>query len=253
MAWLPKSSLSERHGEGASLARRESAWGILFISPWIIGFLIFTVAPMIASFAFTFFDFDLANPDQTHFIGLENWRRMLFTDPEVWPSYLRLLKLGIVILPVMLVGSLSCALLLNSRYLVSKNLFRTLFYLPSMVPMVAAALIWNGILNEYSGWVNIFLEKVLGVEGTPLDQRSQFDLRHLRDHRPMGHRQPHDHLPGRAPGRTHRTLRCSYRRWRWLVATFVRRDPAHDIARAAAAVASGRNRPAAIFPRSFRS
>ncbi len=164
MAWFTKSSLPVRRG-GSTLARREARWGILFISPWIIGFLLFTLAPMIASFVFTFLNFDLANPDQTHFIGLENWKRMLFIDPEVWPSFLRLFKLGIVVLPVLLVGSLSCALLLNSRHLLGKNLFRTLFFVPSMVPMVAAALIWNGVLNEYSGWFNIFLERVLHVEG----------------------------------------------------------------------------------------
>lgn len=131
----------------------------------MIGFLAFTLAPMIASFVFTFLDFDLANPERTHVLGLANWRRMLFADPEVWLAYGRLFRLGVVLLPVLLVGSLTCALLLNSRHLVSKSLFRTLFFLPSMVPMVAAALIWNGVLNEYTGWINVFLERVLRVDG----------------------------------------------------------------------------------------
>lgn len=156
---------SERRSRRSATARREARWGLLFISPWIVGFLTFTIAPMVASLVFTTLDFNLANPDKTQFIGLENWKRMLFADPEVWASYVRLLKLGILILPVLLVGALSLALLLNSRRLIGKGLFRTFYFLPSVVPVVAAVLIWNGILNEHTGWLNLFLRNVLQVNG----------------------------------------------------------------------------------------
>jgi len=61
-------------------------WGLFFISPWLIGFLIFYVAPMIASFVFSLYDFTLSAPEKATFIGLTNYQRMLFQDPLTWES-----------------------------------------------------------------------------------------------------------------------------------------------------------------------
>ena len=71
---------------------REARWGLAFLSPWMIGFLLFYLLPMIASFVFSLYDFNPALPDEARFVGFENWRRALFVDEEVRLSFLRTLK-----------------------------------------------------------------------------------------------------------------------------------------------------------------
>jgi ABC-type sugar transport system permease subunit len=145
------------------IARREQLWGYLFISPWIVGFLLFTLIPMAAALAFSFTDFDLRRPDDIQFIGLRNYQRLL-ADPEVAASLMTTIRFIVITVPLNLVFSLGLAVLLNSRRLVGKNLFRTLFYMPIQIPLVAATLIWLSVLNGSSGWVNRGLESI-GVRG----------------------------------------------------------------------------------------
>jgi multiple sugar transport system permease protein len=152
------------------LAKREALWGLGFLSPWIIGFLALYLLPTIASFVFSLMNFNPATPDQITFIGFENWKRALFDDTEVRLSLLRTANFTLISLPIGLGFSLFLAILLNSKDLLSKNLFRTLFYMPAMIPMVATVIIWNGVLNEYTGWINILIQRVthitaLGPEG----------------------------------------------------------------------------------------
>ncbi len=137
-------------------------WGILFISPWIIGFLAFYLIPMVASFGFSVYHLPLANPDQARFVGLANWHR-LFNDREVPLSFFRVFKFGAISLPLTMGFAFSVALLMNSRHVRGKSIFRALFYMPSMIPLVATVLIWNGVFNEHTGWINLFLENVLGI------------------------------------------------------------------------------------------
>lgn len=145
------------------IARREAQWGLLFISPWLIGFVLFYLLPMIASFIFSLFDFTLSNPEATHFIGLENWRRMLSEDPNVWASLLVTFKFAIISFPIGMGLAFALALLLNSKNLIGRNLFRTLFYAPTMVPFIAGILIWTQVLNPNTGWINRILDTV-GIE-----------------------------------------------------------------------------------------
>lgn len=147
----------------SKLRRRKKWWGILFITPWIIGFLAFYLIPMVASFGFSLYNFPLANPDQAQFIGLDNWQRMLFNDPEVFPSFLRVFKFGAISLPLTMGFALFVAILMNSEFVRGKAIFRALFYMPSMIPLVATVLIWNGVFNEHTGWINLFLENVMGI------------------------------------------------------------------------------------------
>jgi len=182
--------------------RREMKHGLTFISPWIIGFMAFTFLPMVATFIFTFLDMSITegiyNP--VRFMGLGNYKA-LFQDQTVWrvPS-LRVVwtqeivedgikkqifspqvkmdppgamwvtvVFGIYALPVGIFVPLALALLLNSRYLKAKSLFRTLFYMPYVVPFVAAVFLWGGILNPETGWANRFLMQ-LGVPKAALPQ-----------------------------------------------------------------------------------
>ena len=147
------------------LARIEARWGYAFIGLWLVGFLVFYLTPMVASFIFSLYDFQLANPDQASFIGLENWRRLLFDDPLVWRSLQVTFTFALISLPIGMLSAFFLAVLLNSKHLAAAPLFRTLFYAPAMVPAVATVLIWSGVLNPTTGWLNRFIE-LTGVQAS---------------------------------------------------------------------------------------
>lgn len=157
---IPKETKRRR---SSPIARRERNWGLLFISPWIIGFLLFVAGPMIASFIFSFTNLVLVNPENTKFVGLDNWIRLL-NDENVRKSLLITGRFLLISVPLFLAIPLLLAVLLNSQYLAGKSVFRMLFYLPMIIPGVAAALIWVGILNTQSGWINLLLEQI-GIKG----------------------------------------------------------------------------------------
>jgi multiple sugar transport system permease protein len=146
--------------------KREAKWGLFFLTPWMIGFLAFYFLPMIASFGFSLLNFNPAVPDQATFIGFQNWQRAIFSDEEVKLSFIRTLHFSAISLPIGLSFALFLAILLNSKDVLGKNLYRTLFYMPSMIPLVATVLIWNGVLNEQTGWINIIIERVTGIQAT---------------------------------------------------------------------------------------
>ncbi len=146
------------------LMKQKIRWGYVFITPWIIGFLAFYLIPMVASFGFSLYNFPLANPDEASFVGLDNWQRMLFDDPEVIPSFIRVFKFGLISLPITMGFAFFVAILMNSVHVYGTAIFRALFYMPSMFPLVATVLIWNSVFNEHTGWINLFLERVLGIQ-----------------------------------------------------------------------------------------
>ncbi len=151
------------------MQKREAKWGLLFISPWLIGFLLFNLIPMIASLGFSAFSFTLSAPDQARFVGLDNWRRMLFEDPNTWITLGVTFKFAIISLPIGMATAFMLAVLLNSEHLMGRNFFRTLFYAPTMVPLIAAIIIWSQVLNAQTGWVNRGLDAIginaLGANG----------------------------------------------------------------------------------------
>ena len=145
------------------IRKKEARWGLLFLSPFLAGFVLFYLLPMVASFGFSLYDFNPAVPDQARFIGFANWYRALFVDKEVGLSFVRTLHFAAIALPIGLGFSLFLAILLNSRNVLGKNLFRTLFYMPTMIPLVAVVLIWAGVLNEQTGWINVLIERITGI------------------------------------------------------------------------------------------
>jgi multiple sugar transport system permease protein len=154
-----------RRFRDASLGRREAFWGYVFLSPWILGFLAFTLIPMVAALGFTFTNISLAQSEPVQFVGLRNYERLL-GDERVWNSLLVSFKYAALALPVGLVVPFSMALLLNSRHLRASSFFRVAFFVPYVVPFVATVLIWGGMLNAETGWINQTLE-FLGVEDPP--------------------------------------------------------------------------------------
>ena len=160
--------------------RREAMYGLIFISPWLIGFLIFTLFPMIASVVFSFMRFELANPDEATFIGFDNWMR-LFRDDTLLLSLQVTFSFAIITLPIGMISAFLLAVLLNSEHLMGKNLFRTLFYAPTMIPLIAATLIWAQVLNPSDGWVNRLIESVGIGQLMGIDVRGVEGLRWLND------------------------------------------------------------------------
>lgn len=159
---LPGSLAGERR-LGSGLARREELWGFLFISPWIVGFLLFTLLPMAAALVFSFTDFDLRRPDEIRFIGFRNYERLL-ADGEVAHSLAITVRFILITVPLNLGFALGLAVLLNSRRVAGRNVLRTLFYMPIQIPLVAATLIWLSVLNGSTGWVNRILG-IVGIQG----------------------------------------------------------------------------------------
>jgi multiple sugar transport system permease protein len=147
------------------IARREALWGYLFIAPWIIGFFLFTLAPVIASLAFTFSNIALDQQEPLGFVGLRNWQTLL-GDAQAWESLAVTFRFALFQLPFILILPFLLAVGLNSRNLKGPGAFRILFFLPYVIPFVSGVLIWQGMLNLETGWVNQFLQ-FLGVQHPP--------------------------------------------------------------------------------------
>lgn len=140
-----------------NLMQQQRRWGWIFLSPWIFGFLAFTFFPIIASFIFTFTNYSLTRPDDIKFVGLSNYEK-LFTDPLVGISLGVTLRFAAISIPLSILIPLGLAALLNSKNLWGKRIFRTLFYMPYMVPAISGLFIWSSFLNAQSGWLNRLLE-----------------------------------------------------------------------------------------------
>jgi multiple sugar transport system permease protein len=140
------------------LQRRESRAAYLFLSPWIIGFLIFTAGPMVVSLVLSFTDYQLVGP--SHSVGMANYRE-LAADPRIAKSLLNTFIYAAMFVPLGTVVALGLAMLLL-RVGRAAGFFRTAFYLPVMTPAVAAAAMFllllngqRGLVNEVLGWVGI--------------------------------------------------------------------------------------------------
>lgn len=137
--------------------------GLMLISPWLLGLLLFKLAPILASFVFSFTDFYLLTPDQIQFTGLQNYRiiaRDLVAGVALWQT----IKLALVIIPLQTFVSIVLAALLSSQQLLAKNTMRMLFFLPSIIPSFSAALMWDGFTNPSTGWLNRLILSPLGLE-----------------------------------------------------------------------------------------
>jgi multiple sugar transport system permease protein len=148
-----------RWWRGQDQASRESLIGLLFISPWIVGFLAFSAIPMVASLVLSLTDFDPRHADEIRFIGLDNYLRMA-SDPALIKASLVTLRFALFVVPVTLAFALAIALLVNSTLLAGRNIFRTAFYMPLQIPIVASTVVWIGVMNVSNGWLDIGLQAV---------------------------------------------------------------------------------------------
>ena len=147
---------------GVRPSRDKRMWGLLLISPWLIGLALFKLAPLLATLGISFTDFFLLTPDTMSFVGLKNYID-LFRDPNLWSAFLGTFKLALIVIPLQTAAAILLAALLNDQKLRLKDTLRVLFFLPSIIPSAAAVFMWQGFTNTRSGWLNPLLLNPLGL------------------------------------------------------------------------------------------
>jgi multiple sugar transport system permease protein len=141
--------------------RRNLRTGLLFISPWIVGFLAFNLYPALASLYYSFTNFKILQTPR--WVGLDNYTGLI-NDPLFWKSLANTMYLTVVGVPLAVVVALGIALLLNRKGIRGIGIFRTIFYLPVVIPGVAAAILWIFLLSPVNGLLNQSLRTV-GIAG----------------------------------------------------------------------------------------
>jgi multiple sugar transport system permease protein len=139
----------------------ETIWGYIFIAPWIAGFLIFAVGPIVASFVLSFTRYELIG--SASWIGLENFHSLLVDDRLFWTSLYNTAYYTLFSVPLGIAVSLLLAMLLN-RPLPGIGVYRTLFYLPVVSSGVAISLLWIWLFNPQFGLINHML-RLVGLPG----------------------------------------------------------------------------------------
>lgn len=150
-------------------AKREAFAGYLFASPWIFGFLLLTIGPVSASILLSFTEYDALNPAK--FAGLDNYIYLTTKDPVFWKSLGNTAYMALAVPLGMAVG-LGLAMLLSAETRGSAA-YRTFFYLPAVVPVVASSILWVWVLNPNSGLLNTALQFV-GLDGIAESAARQF-------------------------------------------------------------------------------
>jgi multiple sugar transport system permease protein len=131
--------------------RRENFYGYLFLLPWLIGFFGLFIGPGLASLYLSLTDYAVLGAPR--FIGAANYVKMFTDDPLFWPSLWRTFYFAVVAVPLGVLGSMILAILLNAK-LRGVSVFRTLFFMPSLVPLVASVILFKWLLNADFGIVN---------------------------------------------------------------------------------------------------
>ncbi|HEY9291761.1 MAG TPA: sugar ABC transporter permease [Microlunatus sp.] len=149
--WIPRTAMQ----------KHRFRWGLIFTTPAIIGLIFLTAYPVIASLINSFTSRPLVG-NTGQFVGLDNYRE-LFADPRWWQSLGNTIYLTFIGVPLGIVVALVLAILLNMKVR-GLTIYRTIFFIPSIVPIVAAATIWLFVLNPQFGILNNLLSAV-GISG----------------------------------------------------------------------------------------
>jgi multiple sugar transport system permease protein len=154
-----KEKRAKRHWTPA--ARREAIEGYIFILPWLLGFTIFLLGPLLASLYFSFTKYELATPPV--FIGVRNYVKLI-GDRLFYQSLKVTAVYTLFTVPVGITLSFLVALLLNQK-VKFLGFFRTMYYMPVLVPAVASAMLWVWLLNPEFGLVNMTLKLLFHIDG----------------------------------------------------------------------------------------
>ncbi len=141
------------HKKVMGIEKRKARTGLLFTLPWIIGLLVFYAYPLLSSMYYSFTNYSVLNPGK--FVGLANYKALL-SDDIFWKSIANTLFFTAFSVPVNLVFGIIIALLLN-RNIKGIGIYRTIFFIPTLVPVVATATVWRWLMNSQYGLFNNIL------------------------------------------------------------------------------------------------
>ncbi|MBR0463830.1 MAG: sugar ABC transporter permease [Clostridia bacterium] len=144
------------------LRENSPLWGYLFILPNFLSVIVFVLIPIVASLYLSFTDWDLLN--KAHWVGVSNYVKLITKDRLFKTSLLNTVLYAVYTIPIGVSLSLILALLLNSRLMVCKTFFRSVFFLPHVCTLAAVALVWKWFYNAEFGILNYILESV-GLPG----------------------------------------------------------------------------------------
>ena len=158
-------------GKRLTMRQTEEIMAYLLISPWILGFVVFILGPMIASFGLSFFE---TNMFSWKFVGLENYTTLFSLDSTrslFWKSLYNTAYYVVLSIPLTIGAGFFIALLLNQE-LRGRSAYRVIYYLPSIIPGIAASMVWLYLFQPEFGIIN-WLLSLVGIEGV----RWLFDTR----------------------------------------------------------------------------
>jgi multiple sugar transport system permease protein len=154
----PTSARRRQHSHSGHLRPgSQLVWGLAFAAPALLGFILWKLVPVVASFVVALTDWNVAR--RAKWVGFENFHRMLFHDPLFWKSLGVTAAYAVVAVPTSLALAFALALLLNAKA-PGQRIFRTLFYLPSIMPTIAVSVLWLWILNPDLGLLNAMLDQI---------------------------------------------------------------------------------------------
>jgi multiple sugar transport system permease protein len=154
-------SLAARPARRRSLARQEALWFYAFVSPWLVGFVLWVAGPMLASLYLSFTSYQITEPP--NWVGLGNYER-LFADPLFWQSLRVTAYFTFLSVPLSVACAVVVAMVLNQP-IPFLSAWRTIYYLPSITSGVAIALMWSWIFNPNFGLLNVALYSTTGIQG----------------------------------------------------------------------------------------
>lgn len=166
LALSKKSAVPRQKNPQDLLRRREGLIGLLFLSPWILGFVLLKLAPIVASLVFSFTDFYMLTPEEISFVGLENYLRVL-GDIDAGSSLSGSLGYFLFTVPIQLFAALALAAVFSSNRVRAKSFLRPLFFMPSIIPAGAILFIYLGFVDPGSGWLNRLIMEPLGLPPVP--------------------------------------------------------------------------------------
>ena len=146
----------------SKIVRRKLMWGLIFISPWLIGLIGFTAYPIGASLVYSLTDYAIMSPPK--WVGIENYVEMLTDDDLFSKSLSNTIIFALLSVPTSIAVAFGLALLLNQRVM-GKAVFRTIIFVPTLVPSVALAIMWLWLFNPQFGVVNGMLWELFGING----------------------------------------------------------------------------------------
>lgn len=150
--------------------RRDLLVGLLFVSPWLLGFLLFTLYPLLSSIYYSFHRYDLMTTPV--FLGLKNYVRIFTTDEDFRVVMYNTIYYVGLSAPMGVISAFLMASLLNTR-IVGRSVFRAIFFFPSIVPAVVTAIVWQFLLNVQYGAINATLQG-FGLPTIPFLSKPEF-------------------------------------------------------------------------------